>query len=257
VISDLPEKMEMPVYCSLTHEQAALYQATINNLAIELRTATGIARKGRVLAALTRLKLICNHPSLATGAKTLEPEKSGKVKRLIEMLEEVRDEGDAAIIFTQYATFANLLAAQIKTELQKEVLLLTGSTPRLKREEMIERYMRPDGPQFFVISLRAGGTGLNLMRATHVFHIDRWWNPAVEDQATDRTYRIGQTRTVQVHLMIASGTLEEQIDEMIHRKRIVADQVIAAGENWLTELPVGELMDILRLRESVFGDDIE
>lgn len=256
VINDLPEKMEMKVYCPLTHEQAALYQATLNDLASELQTVFGIARRGRVLATLTRLKQICNHPAQITKSTSCEPNRSGKVKRLMEMLEEVREEGDAAIIFTQYASFAQVLTKQIQIDLQKEVLLLTGSTPRLRREEMISRFMRSDGPQFFVISLRAGGTGLNLMRATHVFHIDRWWNPAVEDQATDRAYRIGQMRKVQVHLLIAAGTLEEQIDQMIERKRSVADQVIASGEEWLTELPTGELMDLLRLREQIFGDEI-
>ncbi|MDD1729757.1 MAG: DEAD/DEAH box helicase [Methanospirillum sp.] len=255
VISDLPEKMEMQVYCSLTHEQAADYQATVNGLAHDLQQATGIARKGRILSALTRLKQICNFPD--TGTEVIDnPERSGKVTRLIEMLEEIRDEGDAAIIFTQYATFAKALARQIHQSLEREVLLLTGSTPRLKREEMINRFARSDGPLFFVISLRAGGTGLNLMRANHVFHIDRWWNPAVEDQATDRTYRIGQTKTVQVHLLITAGTLEEQIHDLISRKRIIADQVISSGEEWLTELPTGELMDVLRLREQVFGDEL-
>jgi SNF2 family DNA or RNA helicase len=256
VIHDLPDKMVMKVYCPLTHEQAVLYQATLDSLATELQSVSGIARRGRILAALTRLKQICNHPSLVSRSRSCEPVRSGKVMRLIEMLEEVRDEGDAAIIFTQYATFAEVLARHIHTCLMKEVLLITGSTPRGKREEMISRFMKSGGPQFFVISLRAGGTGLNLMRATHVFHIDRWWNPAVEDQATDRTFRIGQMRSVQVHLLIAAGTLEEQIDLMIERKRAVADQVIDAGENWLTELPTGELMDLLRLREQIFRDDI-
>ena len=255
VISDLPEKMEMEVYCTLTHEQAALYQSTVNDLARDLKSVAGIARKGRVLSALTRLKQICNYPEHGT-VPALDPARSGKVQRLVEMLEEVRDEGDGAIIFTQYATFAKDLARTLHQSLEREVLLLTGSTPRMKREEMIARFAKSDGPRFFVISLRAGGTGLNLMQANHVFHIDRWWNPAVEDQATDRTYRIGQTKTVQVHMMITAGTLEEQIHEMIARKRTVADQVISAGEDWLTELPNGELMDVLRLREQVFGDDI-
>lgn len=255
VISDLPEKMEMEVYCTLTHEQAALYQSTVNDLARDLQSVAGIARKGRVLSALTRLKQICNYPEHGS-VPAMEPLRSGKVQRLVEMLEEVRDEGDGAIIFTQYATFAKDLARTLHQSLEREVLLLTGSTPRMKREEMIARFAKPDGPRFFVISLRAGGTGLNLMQANHVFHIDRWWNPAVEDQATDRTYRIGQTKTVQVHMMITAGTLEEQIHEMIARKRTVADQVISAGEDWLTELPNGELMDVLRLREQVFGDDI-
>ncbi|HWQ65031.1 MAG TPA: DEAD/DEAH box helicase [Methanospirillum sp.] len=255
VISDLPEKMEMEVYCTLTHEQAALYQSTVNDLARDLQSVAGIARKGRVLSALTRLKQICNYPEHGS-VPSLDPARSGKVQRLVEMLEEVRDEGDGAIIFTQYATFAKDLARTLHQSLEREVLLLTGSTPRMKREEMIARFAKSDGPRFFVISLRAGGTGLNLMQANHVFHIDRWWNPAVEDQATDRTYRIGQTKTVQVHMMITAGTLEEQIHEMIARKRTVADQVISAGEDWLTELPNGELMDVLRLREQVFGDDI-
>nr|WP_319537984.1 DEAD/DEAH box helicase [uncultured Methanospirillum sp.] len=255
VISDLPEKMEMEIYCTLTHEQAALYQSTVNGLAHDIKSVVGIARKGRVLSALTRLKQICNYPEHGTVA-TLEPSRSGKVQRLVEMLEEVRDEGDAAIIFTQYATFAKDLAKTLHQSLEREVLLLIGSTPRLKREEMIARFAKSDGPRFFVISLRAGGTGLNLMRANHVFHIDRWWNPAVEDQATDRTYRIGQKKTVQVHMLITAGTLEEQIHEMIARKRAVTDQVISAGEEWLTELPDGELMDVLRLREQVFGDDL-
>lgn len=257
VIDDLPEKMEVKIFCPLTHEQAAMYQATLNNLSIELKTVQGIARKGRILSTLTRLKQICNHPSLVSKNHSHEPIQSGKVQRLIEMLEEVKEENDAAIIFTQYATFAEILVQMIKSALQREVLILTGSTPRLKREDMINRFMHQDGPQFFVISLRAGGTGLNLMRANHVFHIDRWWNPAIEDQATDRTFRIGQKRNVLVHLMIASGTLEEQIDEMISRKRSIADQVITSGEEWLTELPTSELMEILKLRESVFGDDIE
>ncbi len=256
VINDLPDKLEIPVYCMMTPEQAAMYQATLDDLEKQIHSLSGMSRRGRILASLTRLKQICNHPDLVTKDPVCEPHRSGKVKRLIEMLEEVRDEGDAAIIFTQYATFAQALAKQVHLALEREVLVLTGSTSRLKREEMISRFMHQNGPQFFIISLRAGGTGLNLMRATHVFHIDRWWNPAVEDQATDRTYRIGQTRSVQVRQMITMGTLEEQIDEMIIRKRALADQIITSGEEWLTELPDGELMNILRLREQVFGDDL-
>lgn len=255
VIQDLPEKMEMKVYCTLTHEQAALYQATLDDLAGDLENTAGIARRGKILASLTRLKQICNHPSLVAKASDSDHARSGKVLRLIEMLDEVYEEGEAAVIFTQYATFAQILKTIIHTQLQTETLVMTGGTPRQKREEMITRFMRNDGPHFFVISLKAGGTGLNLMRATHVFHIDRWWNPAVEDQATDRTYRIGQTRAVQVHMMIAAGTLEEQIDEMIERKRTLAGHLLAGGEDWLTELPSGELMDILRLRTDIFGDD--
>lgn len=257
VITDLPDKIEIPVYCTFTHEQAALYQATLDNLNQSISSMSGISRKAHILATLTRLKQICNHPDLITNEPVCDPQRSGKVQRLIEMLEEVRDEGEAAIIFTQYAGFAKALATQISSHLNRDVLVLTGATPRLKREELLESFMKQDGPQFFVISLRAGGTGLNLMRATHVFHVDRWWNPAVEDQATDRTYRIGQTKSVQVRQLITSGTLEDQIDEMIVRKRALADSVIMPGEDWLTELPDGELMNVLRLREENFGDDLE
>lgn len=255
VIRDLPEKMEMQVLCSLTHEQASLYQAVLQDLTRELASTDGMKRRGTILAALTRLKQVCDHPGLLRPGNPAGPERSGKVTRLIEMLQEVDAAGEAAIIFTQYAGFARMLAESIHGTLNREVLLMTGGTPRHKRDELIHQFMHRSGPPFFVISLRAGGTGLNLTRATHVFHADRWWNPAVEDQATDRTYRIGQTRRVQVHRLITAGTLEEEIDEMIQRKRDVADQVITSREDWITELSTGELMDILRMREGVFGDE--
>ncbi|HWQ66126.1 MAG TPA: DEAD/DEAH box helicase [Methanospirillum sp.] len=255
IISDLPEKMEYKIYCTLTREQATLYQAVVNGIAESMEHLDGIARRGAILAVLTRLKQICDHPVLyVTDAKN-DPARSGKVQRLMEMLEEVRDEGDAAIIFTQYATFATRLQEMIEKKFSDPVLLLTGSTPRKRREELIKRFMEPGGPQIFVISLKAGGTGLNLTRANHVFHIDRWWNPAVEDQATDRTFRIGQTRDVQVHLMIAAGTLEERIDTIIMDKRSIANQVLGTGEDWLTGMSTDELLDIVTLRDSVFEED--
>ncbi|MCX6693859.1 MAG: DEAD/DEAH box helicase [Methanomicrobiales archaeon] len=252
VITDLPEKMEYKVYCTLTREQATLYQAVVDSLSESVDEVGGIARKGRILSAITRLKQICDHPALLTRDERHQAGRSGKVQRLIEMLEEVREEGDAAIIFSQFATFATTLTELLEAHFKEKVLLLTGRVQRKRREELIYEFMRPNGPAIFVISLKAGGTGLNLTRATHVFHIDRWWNPAVEDQATDRAFRIGQTRDVQVHLMIAGGTLEERIDLMIEEKRGLAREVLGTGESWLTTMETSDLLEVISLRDSVF-----
>lgn len=256
VIDDLPEKMENRVYCTLTPEQATLYQAVVLDMAKNLDKVEGIARKGAILAAITRLKQICNHPGRVGRDKTIKAERSGKVSRLIEMIEEITSEGDSALIFSQYATFAEELAGMIEKQGDTPVLLLTGSTPRKKREQMIEEFQASTTPIIFVISLKAGGTGLNLTKATHVFHVDRWWNPAVEDQATDRTYRIGQKRNVQVHLMITAGTLEERIDLINQEKRTLAKEVLAQSDEYLTNLSTKELLEIVSLRDSLFrGED--
>jgi SNF2 family DNA or RNA helicase len=169
------------------------------------------------------------------------------------MIEEISSEGDSALIFSQYATFAEELAGMIEKQGDTPVLLLTGQTPRKKREQMIEEFQNSTTPIIFVISLKAGGTGLNLTKATHVFHVDRWWNPAVEDQATDRTYRIGQRRNVQVHLMITAGTLEERIDLMNQEKRTLAKEVLAHSDEYLTYLSTKELLEIVSLRDSLFS----
>ena len=257
VITDLPDKMETKIYCSLTKEQATLYQAVVDDMSRTLDTITGIARKGSILAGITKLKQICNHPGLLARDAAIKPERSGKVRRLMEMLEEVSDEGDSALVFSQYATFARELAGIIRNKFSFPVLLLTGSTTRKEREHLISAFQTGTGPRVFVISLKAGGTGLNLTAATHVFHIDRWWNPAVENQATDRTYRIGQKRNVQVHLMIAAGTLEEKIDEMITRKQSLAEGVLTTGEEFLTSLSTRDLMNIVTLRDEIFsGEDM-
>lgn len=254
VIQDLPDKVESRLYVTLTKEQGTLYQAVVNQVRDSADSLSGIARRGMILGTLTKLKQISDHPHLYTKDTSIRASRSGKVQRLIEMLDEVSGEGDAAIIFTQFATFATLLHTAIREHFGTDVLLLTGDTQRAAREDLIERFMRPDGPQFFVISLKAGGTGLNLTRANHVFHIDRWWNPAVEDQATDRAFRIGQTRDVHVHLMIAAGTLEERIDELLMAKRGLAHEVLAGGEDWLTSLSTEELVDLITLRGSVFEE---
>lgn len=254
VIADLPEKMEMKVYCSLAPPQAELYEKTVNDMLRQIGRADGIQRRGLVLATLTKLKQICDHPGHVLGQQTLDPRESGKLLRLEEMLEEVVAEGDSALVFTQFAEFGTKLQRFLEQALGCDILYLHGGTPRYVRERLIRRFQDPRrGSMIFLLSLRAGGTGLNLTHANHVFHYDRWWNPAVEEQATDRAFRIGQTRDVQVHKLITLGTLEEHIDEMLESKRSLAEGIVGTGEGWLTELSTGELRDILTLRRDVVG----
>ena len=255
VIADLPEKMESKVFCTLTREQATLYQAVVSDMAQSLETAFGFARRGVIFRTITRLKQICDHPGLFIRDSGLHPKRSGKVSRLLEMLEEVSEEGDSALIFTQYATFAEYLSGILRDRFFMPVSLLTGKTPRGERERLVQEFQSSNAPSFFVISLKAGGTGLNLTAATHVFHVDRWWNPAVEDQATDRTYRIGQRKNVQVHLMIAAGTLEEQIDRINSEKRVLGQEVLAQGDDLLTSLSTEDLLDIVSLRDAVLSGE--
>jgi SNF2 family DNA or RNA helicase len=255
VIRDLPEKLEMVVYCNLTREQAALYQAVLDEMLGAVERSSGIARRGLILAVLTRLKQVCNHPShyLRDGGPI--EGRSGKTARLAEMMEEVLAVGERALIFTQFTEMGHILRAFLAERLRTEVMFLHGGTPKMERDRMVERFSAPDGPRVFLLSLRAGGTGLNLTPATHVFHFDRWWNPAVEDQATDRAFRIGQTRRVQVHKYVCVGTLEERIDKMIRDKRELANLVVGAGEDWLTELDTGQLRDVLRLSRDAVSED--
>lgn len=258
VITDLPDKMESRVFCTLTREQATLYQAVVSDMAQSLETVTGLARRGVIFRTITRLKQICDHPGLFIHNSGLQPGRSGKVSRLLEMLEEVSEEGDSALIFTQYATFAEYLKKTLHDKFAMPVFLLTGKTRRTERERLVREFQSSKTPSLFVISLKAGGIGLNLTAASHVFHVDRWWNPAVEDQATDRTYRIGQNQNVQVHLMIAAGTLEEQIDRINQEKRLLGQEVLANGDDLLTSLSTEELLDIVSLRDAVLlGDDEE
>ena len=257
VIQDLPDKLESRVYCTLTREQATLYQAVVDEMLRGIEHAEGIERRGRVLAALLRLKQVCNHPASFLGDGDRRPlgGRSGKLARLEEMLEEVIEEGEAALVFTQFAEFGYRLRDYLQGRLNREVLFLHGGTPVRARDTMVTRFQRPDGPPIFLLSLKAGGTGLNLTRASHVFHFDRWWNPAVEDQATDRAFRIGQHRNVQVHKYICAGTLEERIDALIESKQALAEQVVGAGETWLTELTTAELRDLLALRAEAVLDE--
>ncbi|NEU83851.1 DEAD/DEAH box helicase, partial [Nostoc sp. UIC 10630] len=258
IIQDLPDKQEMTVFCGLTGEQAALYQQIVEQSLVEIESAEGLQRRGMILALLIKLKQICNHPAQYLKQATLEQHNSAKLLRLEEMLEEVLAEGDRALIFTQFAEWGKLLKPYLEKQLGREIFFLYGSTSKKQREEMIDRFQHdPQGPPIMILSLKAGGVGLNLTRANHVFHFDRWWNPAVENQATDRVFRIGQTRNVQVHKFVCTGTLEEKIHDMIESKKQLAEQVVGAGEEWLTELDTDQLRNLLLLDRSAVIDEDE
>ncbi len=249
IISDLPEKLEMKVYCSLMPEQASLYEAVVRDMMEQIESSEGIKRKGLVLSSITKLKQICNHPAHFLGDRSTMPGRSGKLARLEEMLDEVVAADDRALVFTQYAEFGRELQSYLRERLGRDIFYLHGGTPRHVRDRLVTRFQNDRrGPPVFILSLKAGGIGLNLTRASHVFHYDRWWNPAVEDQATDRAFRIGQTRNVQVHKMICSGTLEERIDELIESKKQLVESIVGAGESWLTELSTDELRSLFELR---------
>ena len=251
IAPDLPTKVESTEHCTLTKEQAALYQAVVDDVDRQMEEAQGMQRRGIILATLSKLKQVCNHPAHFLGETGPLSGRSGKLKRLAEMLEEILQVGDKALVFTQFARMGELLKTHLQEQFGREVLFLHGSTSRGARDRMVERFQTETGresPPVLVLSLKAGGTGLNLTAASHVFHFDRWWNPAVEDQATDRAYRIGQTSNVQVHKFLCAGTFEEAIGAMIERKRGVAEQVVGSGEGWLTELSNKELRELFRLR---------
>jgi SNF2 family DNA or RNA helicase len=252
IIADLPEKQEMKVYCPLTQEQATLYEAVVREALekVEQAEAEGdsMSRRGQVLAMLMQLKQVCNHPAQFAKDGSDVGGRSGKLARLSEMLEEIYATDDRALIFTQFAQMGEMLRTYLRETFYDEVLFLHGGTPAKERDFMVRRFQAPNGPRVFILSLKAGGTGLNLTAANHVFHFDRWWNPAVENQATDRAFRIGQTRNVQVHKFICGGTLEERIDEMIESKRALAESVLGAGESWLTELSTAQIRDLVQLR---------
>ncbi|OBZ10683.1 helicase [Bacillus sp. FJAT-27264] len=271
---DLPDKNEMKTYIHLTAEQAALYDQTVNELLDRVQKLEGIERKGAILSALTRLKQLCDHPALLSkeALQEMDPDsgamaplnapaligRSAKLERLMAMVRELREEGERCLIFTQYVGMGQMLQAVLQQELGEPVLYLNGSTSKTARDRMIDRFQAPartdssesasDQPNVFILSLKAGGVGLNLTAANHVFHFDRWWNPAVENQATDRAYRMGQTRDVQVHKFISLGTLEERIDEMLESKQQLSDNVISSSEGWITELSTDALKDLFTLR---------
>ncbi len=258
VAAELPDKQEMTVFCTLTREQASLYAAILRDVEESLREQgmEGIQRRGLILATLTKLKQVCNHPAHLLGDHSALEGRSGKLSRLTEMLEEVLAGGERALVFTQFQEMGALLQEHLQETLGREVLFLHGGVPRAKREEMVLRFGSERGAAspVFVLSLRAGGTGLNLTAANHVFHFDRWWNPAVENQATDRAFRLGQRRNVQVHKFVCAGTVEERIDSLIAGKRELAEKVVGAGEMWLTELSNAELRELFALEAGAVAD---
>ncbi len=257
IISDLPEKNEMIVYCSLSTEQAALYAKTVTDSLNEINRTDGIQRRGQILALLTRLKQIANHPAQFLKQSGPLPGRSGKLARLTEMLDEALSVGDSALIFTQYVEMGRLLQTHLADALGLDALFLHGGSSAQQRDNMVQAFQRDDGPPVFVLSLRAGGSGLNLTRANHVFHYDRWWNPAVENQATDRAFRIGQVRNVQVHKFVAAGTLEESIHELIESKQALAESIVGSGEEWLTELDTDQLHELIALRhDAIEGENL-
>ena len=242
IISDLPDKQEMKVFCNLTSEQASLYQATVTDMLSRIEEADDdISRRGLVLATMAKLKQVCNHPAHLLGDGSRLAGRSGKLARLEEICDEIVAEGDKALCFTQYAEFGRMLQPHLAARLGCPVLFLHGGTTKKQRDAMVEAFGELDEPALFLLSLKAGGTGLNLTAASHVIHVDRWWNPAVEDQATDRAFRIGQRRNVQVRKFVCVGTLEERIDAMIEEKKALAEQIVGTGEGWLTELSTDEL----------------
>ena len=259
IISDLPEKVELNEWVGLAPEQKKLYNKTVEESLDAIARAPLGQKHGQVLALLTKLKQICNHPALALKEKADTvlasgngsfSNRSAKLQRLEEILEEVIEAGDRALLFTQFAEWGLLLQAHLQRKWRQEVPFLYGNTSKTERQAMVDRFQDdPRGPQLFLLSLKAGGVGLNLTRASHVFHIDRWWNPAVENQATDRAYRIGQQNRVLVHKFITSGSVEERIDRMIKEKSKLAEDIVGSGEDWLGGFDVGQLKDLVTLSE--------
>lgn len=250
---DLPDKNESKAYVNLTVEQGSLYENIVQELFDKIEKLSAMERRGLILATLTRLKQLCNHPAMLikeTG-KLPSVERSNKLVRLLEMVQELREEGDRCLVFTQFVETGHMLHDLMEREFGQPVFFLHGGVPKASRDRMVESFQnsaRQNHSGIFILSLKAGGTGLNLTGANHVFHFDRWWNPAVENQATDRAFRIGQTRNVQVHKFVTLGTLEERIDAMIDRKQGLNEQIVG-GENWITELSTSELKELFRLRK--------
>ncbi|MEV4640900.1 DEAD/DEAH box helicase [Actinoplanes sp. NPDC049548] len=254
VIDDLPDKRHTRHLCGLTAEQATLYRAVLDDMMLRLKETTETRRKGLVLAAMTKLKQVCNHPAQLLGDGSPLPGRSGKLERLEEILDAALAERESVLCFTQFARFGSMLVPHLSARFGVPVRYLHGGTPRGARDDMVAAFQDDRRPGVFVLSLKAGGTGLNLTAANHVVHVDRWWNPATEAQATDRAFRIGQRRDVQVHTLVCLGTLEERIDRLIADKGVLAERVVGNGEGWLTTLSTDELRDLTALDPEAVGD---
>jgi non-specific serine/threonine protein kinase len=248
VIADLPDKTEVNAYCLLSKRQAALYQQSVDEMKKRIAELDGIERRGMVLAFLMRFKQICNHPSQWLGDGGYEPADSGKLSRLRELCESIAARQDKVLVFTQFREMTEPLAGFLAEVFGRAGLVLHGGTPVGKRQGLVRSFQEDDRVPFMVLSLKAGGTGLNLTAASHVIHFDRWWNPAVENQATDRAFRIGQKKNVLVHKFVCRGTVEERIDEMIAGKQKLSDEILSAGaESALTEMSNEELISMVSL----------
>ena len=248
VALNLPDKLEQKEYCPLTAEQASLYEQLVKDTLDNVEKLSGIERKGLILQMLSRLKQLCNHPALYLKEERPDHllERSSKLEKLQELIGFAIDQGESCLIFTQYIEMGHMIQRMLRDEFDIEVPFLNGSVPKQQRDRMITRFQDREFP-VFLLSLKAGGTGLNLTAANHVIHYDRWWNPAVENQATDRAYRIGQKRFVHVHKFICTGTLEEKIDLMLDKKQALNDEVIRS-DSWITELSTDDLRDLIHLR---------
>jgi SNF2 family DNA or RNA helicase len=249
VISDLPDKTEIKAYCALSRTQAALYEQAVKDLAAQLKSAEeGIQRKGLVLAFLMRFKQICNHPSQWLGDGAWRETDSGKWPRLRDIAEVVASRQEKMLVFTQFREVIDPLAAFLASVFGRPGLVLHGETQVRKRQALVRQFQEDETTGFFILSLKAGGSGLNLTAASHVVHFDRWWNPAVENQATDRAFRIGQTKNVLVHKFVCRGTVEEKIDGLIESKRHLSEELLAAGDELLlTEMKDDELLRLVAL----------
>ena len=256
IIKDLPDKVEQKCYCNLTKEQASLYEVVVRDVEEQILLVDGMKRRGLILSTLMKLKQICNHPRqfLQDGSE-FTPERSHKLERLSEMVEEVLSEQQSLLVFTQFTEIGESLQQYFHSVCHYNTYYLHGGTARPKRERMIEEFQNPDTePSIFILSLKAGGVGITLTKANHVFHFDRWWNPAVEDQATDRAFRIGQKKNVFVHKFLALGTLEERIDQMIEDKKSIAGAIVGSDESWLTELDNEAFKKLIALNRSALLD---
>lgn len=248
IISDLPDKLEQIDYVGLSKKQTVLYRKYVAELAEKLEELDGMKRRGLVLASLTKLKQLCNHPDQYLGQTAYDPKESGKFERLREVCETIYQKRERVLVFTQFKEITPYLDEFLADIFGCHGYVLHGGTPVAKRNEIVEAFQGEAYVPYIVLSVKAGGTGLNLTNANHVIHFDRWWNPAVENQATDRAYRIGQKNNVLVHKMVCKGTIEEKIDEMIESKKELASNVIGSGgESWITEMSNEELLSILKL----------
>lgn len=249
IISDLPDKVEMKTWAAMSKKQTVLYSEVISGIQQTLEHAEGMQRKGLILSALIKFKQLCNHPSQYLGLDHFDEKESGKFQRLREICETIHEKRERVLVFTQFKEMTGPLARFLATIFNREGLILHGSIPVGKRKALVETFQGRDYVPFFVLSLKAGGVGLNLTAASHVIHFDRWWNPAVENQATDRAFRIGQKKNVMVHKFLTKGTIEEKIDQMLAAKAKLSDEVVAAsGENWLTEMSNEELFKLFTLQ---------